>query len=58
MNLDHITLLAILLMALATLLTRTAGLLLVGRFRPTGRGKAAFDAIPPAILTQSSPPRF
>jgi branched chain amino acid efflux pump len=51
MSLDHITLLAILLMALATLLTRTAGLLLVGRFRPSGRGKAAFDAIPPAILT-------
>ncbi len=51
MNLDPATLLAILLMALATFLTRVAGFVLVGRFRLAGRAKAAFDAIPPAILT-------
>ncbi len=51
MSLDRMTLLAILLMAIATYLTRIAGLFLVGRFRLAGRGKAAFDAIPPAILT-------
>ena len=51
MNLDPTTLLAILLMALATCLTRVAGLVLVGRLRLEGRAKAAFDAIPPAILT-------
>jgi uncharacterized membrane protein len=51
MSLDPTTLLAILLMALATCLTRVAGLVLVGRLRLEGRVKAAFDAIPPAILT-------
>ena len=51
MSLDPTTLLAILLMALATYLTRVAGLVLVGRLRLEGRAKAAFDAIPPAILT-------
>lgn len=51
MSLDPTTLLAILLMALATCLTRVAGLVLVGRLRLEGRAKAAFDAIPPAILT-------
>jgi uncharacterized membrane protein len=51
MSLDPTTLLAILLMALATYLTRVAGFVLVGRLRLAGRAKAAFDAIPPAILT-------
>lgn len=51
MSLDPTTLLAILLMALATCLTRVAGLVLVGRLRLEGRAKAAFGAIPPAILT-------
>jgi uncharacterized membrane protein len=51
MTLDPTTLLAILLMAVATYLTRLAGFLLVGRLRLEGRAKAAFDAIPPAILT-------
>ena len=51
MSLDPTTLLAILLMALATYLTRVAGFVLVGRLRLEGRAKAAFDAIPPAILT-------
>jgi uncharacterized membrane protein len=51
MSLDPMTLLAILLMALATYLTRVAGLVLVGRLRLEGRLKVAFDAIPSAILT-------
>jgi uncharacterized membrane protein len=51
MSLDRMTLVAILLMALATYLTRIVGLFLDGRFRLAGRSKAAFDAIPPAILT-------
>jgi uncharacterized membrane protein len=51
MSLDPTTLLAILSMALATYLTRVAGFVLVGRLRLAGRPKAAFDAIPPAILT-------
>jgi uncharacterized membrane protein len=51
MSLDPLTLLAILLMALATYLTRVAGLVLVGRLRLEGRLKVAFDAIPSAILT-------
>jgi uncharacterized membrane protein len=50
MSLDPATLLAILSMALATYLTRLAGFVLVGRFRLEGQAKAAFDAIPPAIL--------
>jgi uncharacterized membrane protein len=48
---DGATLVAILLMALATYLTRIGGLFLAGRFRLAGRAKAAFDAIPPAVLT-------
>jgi len=51
MSLDPATLLAILSMALATYLTRVAGFVLVGRLRLAGRAKAAFAAIPPAILT-------
>jgi uncharacterized membrane protein len=51
MSLDPAALLAILSMALATYLTRLAGFVLVGRLRLEGRAKAAFDAIPPAILT-------
>lgn len=51
MRLDGMTVLAILLMALATYLTRISGLALAGRLRLHGRAKAAFDAIPPAVLT-------
>ena len=51
MTIDRTAFLAILLMALATVLTRIAGLFLAGRFRLEGRGKAAFDAIPAAVLT-------
>ncbi|WP_333825106.1 AzlD family protein [Pinisolibacter sp.] len=45
------TLLAILGMAAVTFGCRISGLLLGPRFRPTGRLRAAFDAIPPAVLT-------
>jgi uncharacterized membrane protein len=51
MSLDRATLGVILLMALVTYGTRVAGLFLVGRLRLAGRGKAAFDAIPAAVLT-------
>jgi uncharacterized membrane protein len=51
MSLDPITLLAIVGMAVATFAMRAAGLLLADRFAPTGRMRAAFDAIPPAVLT-------
>jgi uncharacterized membrane protein len=51
MQLDGMTMLAIGLMALATYLTRISGLALAGRLRLRGRAKAAFDAIPPAVLT-------
>src|SRR5262249_27959567 len=51
MSLDPVTLLAIALMALATYGTRIGGLLLADRLRLEGRGKAAFEAIPPAVLT-------
>jgi len=44
------TLAAILGMALVTYATRVAGLLLRDRLALSGRGKAAFEAIPPAIL--------
>ncbi|MFL5150838.1 MAG: AzlD family protein [Microvirga sp.] len=37
-------------MAAATYLTRIAGLLLADRLVLSGRGKAAFEAIPPAVL--------
>ena len=50
MTLDPMTLLAIVGMAVVTYLTRIAGLFLAGRFAMHGRAKAAFDAIPPAVL--------
>lgn len=45
------TLVAILGMAAVTFGCRISGLALGPRFRPTGRLRAAFDAIPPAVLT-------
>lgn len=51
MTLDPATLAAILAMAVITYGTRIAGLFLAGRLALTGRAKAAFDAIPPAVLT-------
>ena len=50
MSLDTITLLAILAMAVVTYFTRIAGLFVADRLVLTGRAKAAFDAIPPAVL--------
>ena len=44
------TVLGILAMAGVTYLTRIAGLLVADRLALTGRAKAAFDAIPPAVL--------
>jgi uncharacterized membrane protein len=51
MSLDPVTFAAILGMALVTYACRLAGILIAGRFQPSGRAKAAFDAIPPAVLT-------
>ncbi len=50
MTLDPLTLAAIVAMAVVTYLTRIAGLFAAGRIRLSGRAKAAFDAIPPAVL--------
>lgn len=50
MTLDATTLAAILAMAAVTYATRVAGLLIADRLALTGRAKAAFDAIPPAVL--------
>jgi uncharacterized membrane protein len=50
MNLDTTTLLAIFAMAAVTYFTRIAGLFVADRLVLTGRAKAAFDAIPPAVL--------
>ncbi len=50
MSLDPITVAAIVAMAAVTYATRVAGLLLAGRLTLSGRAKAAFDAIPPAVL--------
>jgi uncharacterized membrane protein len=43
--------LAILAMALATVGTRVAGLILADRLPRTGRVRVALDALPPAVLT-------
>jgi uncharacterized membrane protein len=50
MTLDPVILVTIVLMGVATYLTRIAGIFLAGRLALTGRAKAAFDAIPPAVL--------
>ncbi|PSC05100.1 hypothetical protein SLNSH_09740 [Alsobacter soli] len=50
MKVDAVTLAAILAMAAVTYATRVAGLFLVGRLQLAGRAKAAFDAIPAAVL--------
>jgi uncharacterized membrane protein len=50
MSVDPITFAAILAMALVTFGTRIAGIFLAGRLVLTGRAKAAFDAIPAAVL--------
>ena len=50
MTVDPLTLAAIVVMAVATYFTRVAGFFVAGRLRLEGRAKAAFDAIPPAVL--------
>jgi uncharacterized membrane protein len=50
MTLHLSTLLAIIGMALATYATRVSGLFLMRHVNVKGRTKAAFDALPPAIL--------
>lgn len=50
MTLHFATLAAIIGMALATYATRVAGLFLMRHVNVKGRTKAAFDALPPAIL--------
>lgn len=50
MSVDALTLLAIAGMAIATYATRVAGLFLMRLVSVRGRVKAAFDALPPAIL--------
>ena len=50
MSYDATSVAAILVMAAITYATRIAGLALAGRLKLSGRAKAAFDAIPPAVL--------
>ncbi len=50
MSVDPATLAAILAMAAVTYLTRIAGFFLADRLMLTGRARAAFNAIPPAVL--------
>jgi uncharacterized membrane protein len=50
MSVDPSTLAAILAMAVVTYATRIAGIFVADRLVLTGRAKAAFDAIPPAVL--------
>jgi uncharacterized membrane protein len=50
MSLDMTTFLAIIAMAVVTYITRIAGIFVADRLVLTGRAKAAFDAIPPAVL--------
>ncbi|HEY8565573.1 MAG TPA: AzlD domain-containing protein [Beijerinckiaceae bacterium] len=51
MRLDPAVLAAILAMAAVTYATRIAGIALAGRLSLSPRAQAAFDAIPPAVLT-------
>ncbi|CCM74993.1 AzlD family protein [Rhizobium mesoamericanum] len=50
MTLDINTLLAILAMAVATVLTRMSGLLLIRHVAMTEQTRTAIEAIPPAVL--------
>jgi uncharacterized membrane protein len=50
MNVDPMTFAAIVAMAVVTYLTRIGGFFIAGRLALRGRAKAAFDAIPPAVL--------
>jgi uncharacterized membrane protein len=50
LSVDPGILLAIVAMGIATYFTRVAWIFIGGRLALTGRAKAAFDAIPPAVL--------
>lgn len=50
MTIDPLSLLTIIGMAIATYITRIAGVFIGGRLHLSGRAAAAFDAIPPAVL--------
>jgi uncharacterized membrane protein len=50
MRVDPPTLAAIVVMGVLTYLTRIGGIFVAGRLALRGRAKAAFDAIPPAVL--------
>lgn len=50
MTVDFATLLAILAMAAATLLTRISGLFLIRRVSLAGNARKAIESIPPAVL--------
>ncbi len=50
MSVEPATLAAIAAMAAVTYLTRIGGFFIAGRLALRGRAKAAFDAIPPAVL--------
>ncbi|MBW9112824.1 AzlD domain-containing protein [Rhizobium cauense] len=50
MTLDIHTLLAIFAMAVATMLTRVSGLLLIRHVEMTEQARTAIEAIPPAVL--------
>lgn len=50
MTLELSTLVAILAMAAATILTRVSGLFLIERVKLSGRARLALEAIPPAVL--------
>lgn len=51
MSVEPVTFAAILAMALVTYATRVAGFALARRLDLSARGRAAFDAIPAAVLT-------
>jgi uncharacterized membrane protein len=51
MSFDPVNVAAILLMALASYALRATGLVIADRLAFEGRAKAAFDAIPAAVLT-------
>ncbi|MCX8999047.1 AzlD domain-containing protein [Rhizobiaceae bacterium BDR2-2] len=50
MTLEFSTLLAILAMAVATVLTRVSGLVLIRHVKLSARARQALEAIPPAVL--------
>jgi uncharacterized membrane protein len=50
MSVDPVSFAAIAAMAIVTYMTRIAGFIVADRLSLSGRAKAAFDAIPPAVL--------